>query len=639
LGHALHERDLEGADHLLAVGVRGPQAAAMPACEDQTYTASGCSRTEVGVTRYVVVDTETTGTVPGRDRVVWVASAVLDDGIVAERWSTLLDPGPDSRARVAGIDLAGQPTFTHIARRLARLLRGNVLVAHNAPFDVAFLAAEYERAGLVMPKVPVICTLRLAHRLGLDVASLSLVDCCAYFGISHRRRHRADEDVEATVQLLQRLLPLASERGWSDVDALIDALAPVGGSELVYTFEINVEEILAQLLVEKAGWRPEQESAEEAMARYGCQMRAERDAAYARMQPEHRAAHQRKDALGADERRASAWLPVLEALEAAGCPEAADSWVEYARCIQGPARNARRVLAALHHALELYLSSPGVTRTKVNDAVTWISITCDDAKLPDELITAYQAFGPRLAALPPCGECGNLTFGCTSGGACTRADLASRAARAPFDFDPDAEGAENPQLVERRARAVLPLLAEERDLAAYVRLGARFGGRLVAWGRVQEALAVWDDVLAGCSGRDVPSLADQTDRFAETLVAAKRYTDAIVVAEPAVEAARQQGQGELFWRTADHLASYLERAGRLEQATSLWHEAVGAGSTIPRTFDRLSLALDRAGHPSAAVQVCEIGLARFSDETRRSNLVQRIEKRAERCRVKAPLAD
>jgi hypothetical protein len=357
------------------------------------------------------------------------------------------------------------------------------------------------------------------------------------------------------------------------------------------------------------------------------------------MQPEHRAAHQRKDALGADERRASAWLPVLQALAAAGCPEAADAWVEYARCLQGPARNARRVLAALHHALELYLSSPGVTRTSVDEAVTWISIACDDAKLPDELIAAYQAFGPRLAALPPCGECGDLKFGCMSGGPCTRADLASRAAWATFDFDPDAGEAENPQLIERRARAVLPLLAGERDLAAYVRLGARFGGHLVARGRVQEALAVWNDVVAGCSGRDVPSLADQADRFAETLAAAKCYTDATVVAEPAVEAARQQGQLELFWRAADHLASYLERAGRLDQAMSLWHEALDAGSTIPRTFDRLSLALDRAGHPSAAVQVCDIGLARFSDETRRSNLALRIEKRAERCRAKTLLAD
>jgi hypothetical protein len=39
-------------------------------------------------------------------------------------------------------------------------------------------------------------------------------------------------------------------------------------------------------------------------------------------------------------------LPVLTALEAAGCPEVADAWVEYARCMEGPARNARRARTA-----------------------------------------------------------------------------------------------------------------------------------------------------------------------------------------------------------------------------------------------------------------------------------------------------
>ncbi len=246
------------------------------------------------MTRYVVLDTETTGTVPERDRVIWVAVAVLNDGVIAKRWSTLLDPGPDRRARAGCVDLAGQPTFADIQPRLTQLLRGGVLVAHNARFDVSFLAAEYKRAGSATPEVPVVCTLRLAHQLELDVASLSLVDCCAAFGISHRRHHRADEDVEATVQLLQQLLPLAAARGWSSVDALLEAVAPVGrggDGEVVFAIEVNVEEVLAKLLIEKAGWRPGEEPPEEAMARYRDRLRAERDAAYARMEPEHRAAH------------------------------------------------------------------------------------------------------------------------------------------------------------------------------------------------------------------------------------------------------------------------------------------------------------------------------------------------------------
>jgi hypothetical protein len=249
------------------------------------------------------------------------------------------------------------------------------------------------------------------------------------------------------VQLLQQLLPRASARGWSSVKALEAALAPVDrGGELV--FEINVDEILAELLIEKAG-RPEEEPVEDAMARYGRQRRAEREAAYARMEPEHRAAHELKDALAWDERGASAWLPVLQALEASGCPEVADAWVEYARRVQGPKRNAKRALAALCRALELHLAASDVTRVAVDEAVTWVSTTCVNANLPDELIEAYRAFGPRLAALPPCGQCGDLTAGCLSGGACSRADLASGAAWAPFHVDLDADENEDPKIQRR----------------------------------------------------------------------------------------------------------------------------------------------------------------------------------------------
>ncbi len=591
------------------------------------------------MTRYVVLDTKTTGTVPERDHVVWVATAVLtgSDATVTERWSTRLDPGPDRRARVGGVNLAGQPTFADIAPRLAELLAGGVLVAHNAPFDVAFLTAEYQRAGVAMPTVPVVCTLRLAHRLDLDVASLSLVDCCAYFGIVHWRRHWADEDVEATVQLFQQLLPLAAARGWRRVDALVDALAPVSrgqDGERVVAILPTFEEVLAQRLIEKVGWRPGEEPAEAAIARYGHQLRAEQDAAYARMDPVHRAAHQLKDALSGQERRASAWRPVLQALEAAGCPEAAEAWVEYACHVQGPKRNAKRALAALRHALDLQLSSTSVTRRAVDAAVTWVSIICHNANLPDELIATYQTFGLRLAALPPCGECGDFTVGCRAGAACTRADLASSAVWAPFQVDVDADE-EDPELVERRARAVLPLLAAERDLAHYTRLGAELGGRLVAWGRVDDALAVWHEVVAGCAGRAAPSLTDATIRFAEALATAKRYAEAVAVTAPAVEAARQQAQPELVWRLADHFAVYLERAGQLDQAMGLWREAIDTGSDLPRTFDRLSLALERAGNSAAAAQVCDLGLARFPSEAWRYQLVQRIDKRAERCRAKA----
>jgi tetratricopeptide (TPR) repeat protein len=144
-------------------------------------------------------------------------------------------------------------------------------------------------------------------------------------------------------------------------------------------------------------------------------------------------------------------------------------------------------------------------------------------------------------------------------------------------------------------------------------------------------------VVARCAGRDVPNLVEETDRFAETLAAAKRYAHAAMVAEPAVATARQVGRPDLFWRIADHLSYYLERTGRLEEAMGLWREAIDAGSNIPRIFDRLSLALDRAGNPRAAARVCDVGMERFSNEARRTRLVQQIAKRGQRCHANGRL--
>lgn len=587
--------------------------------------------------RYVVVDTETTGLDTSRDRVVWIAAAVLDNGEVTQRWSTLLDPGSGSRIYVNGIELAGQPEFPDIIPRLTELLAaGSVLVAHNAAFDRAFLAAEYTRAGFVMPEVPTICTLRLAQRLELAVTSFSLVACCAHFGISHLRRHHAEEDVDATVQLLGRMLPLASARGWDDTETLQHVLSATTRSdrgELSYTFEIDIDQMLAERLIEKVGWRPGHEPVEDAWDRYGKQLRAERDAAYAQMQPNHRAVHQLKAALDTCDTRAATWLPVLEALETAGCPEAPDTWVQYAKCIQGPKRNAKRAVKALRRALELYFSSPTPTRARINDAITWLDITCTDANLPDELIEAYCLWGQRVAALPPCDECGDLASGCRGGRTCKTADLATHASRAVFHIDFNSNESEDPQLVEQRARTVLPLLAQESNPAAYAELGFEFSQRLVSWSRPNDALTMWRSIITRATDHEA-ELAENSDRLAQAFAAAKRYEEAITVANVAVQMARHQARPETFWRAADSLGTCLERVGRLEEAKQYWLQAIDAGSDIANTFDRLSLALERAADYATAAHICQTGWDRFSKEVRRFKYAEKIKQRGEKCGIR-----
>src|SRR5688572_11773414 len=105
--------------------------------------------------RVVAFDTETTGLDPfGGDRIIEVALVILrlgDDGRVTEATSTahFVNPGipiPRKVTELTGIkdaDVASAPTFAQLAGELAEVFAGAVAVAHNYPFDLAFLTQEF----------------------------------------------------------------------------------------------------------------------------------------------------------------------------------------------------------------------------------------------------------------------------------------------------------------------------------------------------------------------------------------------------------------------------------------------------------------------------------------------------------------
>ncbi len=96
--------------------------------------------------KFLVIDTETTGVQPETDRVVEVAAVAVKGNRVKTAFHTLIDPEmpiPPEASGVHGIadwHVKGKPTFETIWPNLQALIdRADVLVAHNAPFDRAFL--------------------------------------------------------------------------------------------------------------------------------------------------------------------------------------------------------------------------------------------------------------------------------------------------------------------------------------------------------------------------------------------------------------------------------------------------------------------------------------------------------------------
>ncbi|MBL1086091.1 DEDDh family exonuclease [Streptomyces actinomycinicus] len=160
---------------------------------------------------WALVDVETSGLVPRRDRVLSVAVVTLGpDGEQTGEFSTLLDPGCDpGPVHVHGLTaerLRGAPTFDQVAERIGDMLRDRVLVAHNAQFDYDFLAHEFARAGTWLPVARRLCTLALNRRVDPPTEDLKLGTLAAHYGVRQLKAHDALDDTRVLAGVLRASL-------------------------------------------------------------------------------------------------------------------------------------------------------------------------------------------------------------------------------------------------------------------------------------------------------------------------------------------------------------------------------------------------------------------------------------------------
>ncbi|OWA22718.1 DNA polymerase III [Streptomyces sp. CS159] len=164
---------------------------------------------------WALVDVETSGLVPRRDRVLSVAVVTLGpDGAQTGEFSTLLDPGCDpGPVHVHGLTaerLRGAPAFDQVAERIGALLEGRVLVAHNAQFDYDFLAHEFARARLRLPVARRLCTLALNRRVDPPTDDLRLGTLAAHYGVPQLKAHDALDDTRVLAGVLRASLRQAA---------------------------------------------------------------------------------------------------------------------------------------------------------------------------------------------------------------------------------------------------------------------------------------------------------------------------------------------------------------------------------------------------------------------------------------------
>src|SRR5699024_5055213 len=160
------------------------------------------------MTRYVVIDLETTGHAPeSDDKIIEIGMVVIKDDMITERYSSLLNPNkpiPPFISRLTGIydaDVRGQPEFSEIAPQIAENCKDCFLIAHNVAFDLGFLNREFAANCMKKLEKPVIDTVELARILCPVGPAVKLEQVADYRNIGHEDPDRALSDAVVTAKL------------------------------------------------------------------------------------------------------------------------------------------------------------------------------------------------------------------------------------------------------------------------------------------------------------------------------------------------------------------------------------------------------------------------------------------------------
>jgi DNA polymerase-3 subunit epsilon len=162
--------------------------------------------------RFIAFDLETTGTLPGVDKIVEVGAVRFIDGQVEAVFSTLIDPErsiPPAASAVNGISddmLVGKPKIETILEAFSDFCADDVLIAHNAAFDYGFLNVEYQRWEMRTPRGVVLDSYPMAKKVFPGLANYKLGTLVQHLQIESRGFHRAEEDATYCAHLLLKMI-------------------------------------------------------------------------------------------------------------------------------------------------------------------------------------------------------------------------------------------------------------------------------------------------------------------------------------------------------------------------------------------------------------------------------------------------
>lgn len=169
---------------------------------------------------YVAFDTETSGAYPMGSEVVEFGAVKWKDGKEIGSYQTLLKPSvpmSDFIISIHGITNEMVENAPQMAEKILEIRQfiGNAIpMAHHAPFDLGFMALDFEKYQILFPTEPVICTSLLARKIIHESQNHKLQTLIKVLNLDGGTAHRALDDARACLyvglECMKRLGPEAT---------------------------------------------------------------------------------------------------------------------------------------------------------------------------------------------------------------------------------------------------------------------------------------------------------------------------------------------------------------------------------------------------------------------------------------------
>ncbi|RYZ88260.1 MAG: WYL domain-containing protein [Proteobacteria bacterium] len=221
---------------------------------------------------FIAFDTETSGAYPIGCDIIEFGAVKWKDGKEVASYQTLLKPRElltEFNMSIHGISndmVANAPMMAQKIREIHEFLGDGIVVAHHAPFDLGFMAIEFETHALPFPANPALCTSLLARKLIQGCENHRLQTLVKYLKLEGGAAHRALDDARSclfvAIECFNRLgsdaslESILSSQGkslsWKDY-----SLLRAGNSMLSTLIEATRTKKNLEILYEKGGQKTE----------------------------------------------------------------------------------------------------------------------------------------------------------------------------------------------------------------------------------------------------------------------------------------------------------------------------------------------------------------------------------------------